>query len=244
MYDPLLWGLEAVTLCLRHTCRLKEYCPHCKRRLTMLAALVSPGYCSHCGTWLGISSEPVDGDSDVTMEDELNWQRYVVHTVGELLAASPVLPSPPSRERFAQAIAEYLEYCADGKVSVLARKLRLSRRTIRDWKRGVQLPQLESLLQCCYTLNASPLDLFIAGNSASLDNLQMAPPAAIEIKGKIKKRYRVLDAEKIREGIGSRTVEGGRAALADERCRQAAEIRPLVPSQAFLRPLRGNFGSL
>ncbi len=201
IYDPLLWGLEVVTLCLRHTCRLQEYCPHCKRRMTMLAAQVIPGHCSQCRAWLGITSVLEDCDSDAGVEGELHWQRYVVHTVGELLAASPALPSPPRREKFAQAIAEYLEYCADGKVSVLARKLRLSRRTIRDWKQGLQIPQLESLLQCCYLLDVSPLDLFNANVSMSKGVSQKALAEQLEVKGKVKKRYRVLRAEEIRKEL-------------------------------------------
>lgn len=209
MYDPLLWSLEVVTLCLRHTCRLKEYCPHCKRRPTMLAAQVIPGHCSQCGAWLSITSALAERDSDARVEDELNWQRYVVHTVGELLAVSPALPSPPRRERFAQAITEYLEYCADGKVSVLAQKLRLSRRTIRDWKQGLQIPQLESLLQCCYLLDVSPLDLFNPNISMSKDVSQKALAEQLEVKGKVKKRYRVLRAEEIRKELEAELLMQG-----------------------------------
>ncbi|HEX9130744.1 MAG TPA: TniQ family protein, partial [Ktedonobacteraceae bacterium] len=151
IYDPLLWSLEIVTFCTRHAIWLQEYCPYCKRHLTMLAAQVRLGCCSHCGAWLGITAELAQGAQSGSVGNELNWQHYLVRTVGELLAASPLVPSPPDRERFSQAIAVCLEYCADGKVSVLARKLGLSRRTIRDWKQGVQVPKLAALLQCCYT---------------------------------------------------------------------------------------------
>jgi len=201
IYDPLLWALEVATVCLRHASWLQKYCPYCKRRSTMLAPRGRPGYCSHCGAWLGSMLALENRDSDVIAEDELNWQRYVILTVGELLAASPALSSPPARESFAQAIEEYLEYSADGKVSVLARRLHLSRRTIRDWKRGLQIPQLESLLQCSYLLDASPLDLFTANVSISRDTARKASPTQIEVKEKVKKRYRVLNVEAIRKEL-------------------------------------------
>jgi transcriptional regulator with XRE-family HTH domain len=201
IYDPLLWALEIATTCLRHASGLQKCCPHCNSRSAMLAPLGRPGHCSHCGAWLGVTSMLTNRHSDAMEEDELNWQRYVILPVGELLAASPALPYPPRRERFAQAIAEYLEDSADGKVSVLARKLHLSRRTIRDWKQGLQIPQLESLLLCCFLLDASPLDLFNASVSMSRDVSQKALTEQIEIKEKVKKRYRVLQVEKIRKAL-------------------------------------------
>ncbi len=102
----------------------------------MLAAQGRPGHYSHCGAWLGIMSAQKNHRSDAMAEDELNWQRYVILTVGELLAASPALPSPPGRESFAQEIEEYLEYSADGKASVLARKLHLSREQFAIGSKG------------------------------------------------------------------------------------------------------------
>ncbi len=202
IYEPLLWSLGAITICLYHNHQLKKNCPYCKRDSSMLAPLIRPGHCPHCDTWLGILPvPPKKSASNDLLEDELKWQRYVIQTVGEMLAASPSLPSSPSRESFAQTIAGYLECFADGKVSVLAHKLHLSRRTIRDWKQGVQVPQLESLLRCCYALDTSPFDLFIDNTSANLDTHQTTSPVGIEIKGKIKKRYRVLDVEKIRKEL-------------------------------------------
>ena len=199
IYEPLLWSLGAITICLCHNHQLQKCCPYCKRDSSMLAAQIRPGYCPRCGAWLGISLVPQQNAIDDLLEDELKWQRYVIQTVGEMLAVSPALPSPPHRESIAQTIAENLECFADGKVSVLARKLHLSRRTIRDWKQGVQIPQLGSLLQCCNALDISPLDLFNVNTSARIDTHQKNLPLAIEIKGK--KRYRVLDVEKIRKEL-------------------------------------------
>lgn len=196
----------------------------------MLAAQGRPGYCSHCSAWLGSESPLKNRDSDVMVENELHWQRYVVLTVGELLAASPALPSPPAREGFARAIEEYLEYSADGKVSVLARKLHLSRRTIRDWKQGLQIPQLESLLQCCYLLDASPLDLIASNTSMSRDDSQKAPTEQIEVKGKVKRRYRVLHVEEIRKKLEAELLMQG-----DRPSSMSAVARRLNYDHSFLR---------
>src|SRR6266702_5382518 len=230
IYDPVLWALVVASVCLRHTSWIQKYCPHCKRRSTMLAAQGRPGYCSHCGAWLGITSVLANRRSDAMEEDKLNWQRYVILTAGELLAASPALLYPPGREGFAQAIAEYLEYSADGKVSVLARKLQLSRRKIRDWKVGLQIPQLESLLLCCYLLDASPLDLFASNASMSRDVSLKVPAEQFEVKGKEKKRYRVLHVEEIRKELEAELLMQG-----DPPSPMSAVARRLKYDHSFLR---------
>jgi transcriptional regulator with XRE-family HTH domain len=207
IYEPLLWALEAANICLKHAARLQTFCPHCSKRSTMLAAQGRPGYCPYCGAWLGAPTAQGNFHCAILTGDELNWQRYVLLTIGELLEASPALLSPPGKGSFAQAIEEYLEHSADGKVSVLARKLHLSRRTIRDWKRGLQIPQIESLLQCCYILDVSPLDLFNASVSMSRGVSQETMAEQIEVKGKVKKRYRALNVEAIRKELEAELLE-------------------------------------
>lgn len=53
LYQPLLWTLQAVRMCLHHHCWLRERCPSCQKLQSALAAKGSPGYCSQCGAWLG-----------------------------------------------------------------------------------------------------------------------------------------------------------------------------------------------
>lgn len=201
LYDPLLWALEVVTICLRHKCQLKTYCQHCNSQSTMLAAMGKAGHCSHCGAWLGTELTMENSHCNTVIKDVLNWQRFVILTIGQMLSTSPTFPDSIGREGFARAIEEYLHYFADGKISVLARKLHISRRTIRDWKQGLQLPQLESLLQCCYLLNVSPLEFFNA-TIAMKSRISRKPlPEQLEVKEKVKKQYRVLPLEEIRKKL-------------------------------------------
>jgi len=64
-----------------------------------------------------------------------------------------------------------VEMCLDeayGNVSAVSRKLRVSRRTIRDWRQEAQVPQLDSLLRLCSILEISPLQVFSPDCSATL----------------------------------------------------------------------------
>jgi TniQ len=49
IYEPLLWTLQAVTICPYHRRILCQACRHCKRQVGPLDARSRPGCCSHCG---------------------------------------------------------------------------------------------------------------------------------------------------------------------------------------------------
>src|SRR5258708_35413914 len=93
------------------------------------------------------------------VDDEYRWQYWIAGEVGGMLAAAPHVDASLQKEKF----AEVVEMCLDeayGNVSAVSRKLRVSRRTIRDWRQGAQVPQLDTLLQLCSILEISPLQVF------------------------------------------------------------------------------------
>ena len=117
--------------------------------------------------------------------------------MGELIAFAPTLPFPLQKVRFAQVVEAYLDGMAGGNVSAVSRLLQVSRRTIRDWKKGEQIPQLISLLQFCYHCNISPIRLFT--EDLPVDGIfGTRRVLSIESRYKAKKRYRAFDAERLR----------------------------------------------
>ena len=200
-YEPLLWMLEVVTVCSRHNCYLDTQCVNqkCKRHLSMLASHTRPGYCDYCGCWLGELTEPLSVGR-VPSEDELKWQKWVIEGVGELLAAAPTLPKRPQSEIFARAVIGQLNTVFDGNVSALARRLQVSRRTIRDWANNAQAPQLDSLLQFCYLFGISPLRL-IESDSTDDGYAKNDITVSLELKRKTKKHYRTFNAEQTRSAL-------------------------------------------
>ena len=201
----LLWMLEAVTICTRHNCYLETQCVNqkCRRHLSILVSQSQPGYCNYCGCWSGELAER--GISRIPSEDELKWQEWVVEAVGELVASASVLPSAPRRWIFAETVAGYLDNAVDGNVSALARKLQVSRRTIRDWKKGVQVPQLNSLLQFCYLCGVRPLHLF--KKDIIIDDFNETYRSALPSLNQRKKYYRVFPEEQIRRALETELLQ-------------------------------------
>jgi len=208
VYDALLWSLEVVKVCPIHGVPLHLQCPHaeCRRRSYMLAPRAVPGYCFHCGRWLGIRSAECPQGSAASLDvEEGRWQRWVIAEVGKLLAASPYLGVVPRRECFSEAVEMDLHEMAGGNVSATARKFRVDRKTIRDWKNGMQVPQFASLLQFCYLCELSPLTLFT--DSIKISEIsEAAIPAAVLLKNK--KYYRSFDVERVRRVLEAELATG------------------------------------
>lgn len=158
VYEPLLWALEVVTVCPRHNRPLQTSCPHeeCRQSLRVLDAYSRPGYCSHCGRWLG----NLEGASSETpVSEEQTWQEWVGTSVGDLLAAAPGLVSSPGREAVAAAISTCLEQGRERSARASARRIGVSEWSVRKWQDGTQLPQLDSLLRLSYFLGVPLLPL-------------------------------------------------------------------------------------
>ena len=203
IYNPLVWSLEVVSICPIHSTSLHRQCPYegCKRPLPLLAPGSRLGYCSYCGRWLGRQyGEETISVSPYLDQEDLVWQHWVGAKVGELIAVASNLRLPPQKERFAEAVATYLEGVADGNVSAAARKFQVARRTIRDWKKGVQIPQLASILHFCYLCNLSPLRLLTEGlhtaDFSSANRTRSGGPSY-----NAKKHYRSFDAERLRHAL-------------------------------------------
>lgn len=199
VYNPLIWSLEVVSICPQHSTTLRSQCPYdgCGRPMPMLSPRFRPGYCPHCGGWLGCQYAAEGISVSTRLQDEdLLWQQWVAASVGELIASASNLKLWPQKERFAEAVATYLEEVAGGNVSAAARKFRVARRTIRDWKKGTQIPQLASILHFCYLCNLSPLHLLtesfpIAEFSGANRTRSVGPIESA------KKHHRSLDAERL-----------------------------------------------
>lgn len=166
VYEPLLWALEAVTLCSRHRRRLRAECQHCRRLLPLLAPRSRPGFCSKCERWLGTFSACGDKGEPVTEEDAV-WQAWVTHSLGELLSAVPKLQGPPPRDAVARSTVACIELVAAGNEGAFSGAVGTCKTVIKGWRTGARVPQLPTLLRVCHAVGLSPLN-FLSGEVTAL----------------------------------------------------------------------------
>lgn len=176
IYEPLLWAVEAVTVCQRHRRRLQRVCPHpdCRRAPPVLGRRSRPGHCPWCERWLGHPQEAEPIETDALTEVEWRWHAWVAEAVGELLAATVSLGAPPQRERIGQALHTCVEQVTGGNFSALARKLDLGRLRMVEWHEGSALPSLEMLVWMCHRVGTTPLRFLT-------DDLLVVAPGAIDL---------------------------------------------------------------
>jgi hypothetical protein len=178
IYQPLLWTLQAVTVCARHHQLLQDRCAACDRPQPLIAPAIRPGYCTACDHWLGEPDGGVQGDTSSLPAASLAWKCWVADAVGEMLAFSPRLapPFPPGQ------VKAIIEECVAslGGDALLRSFPHLAWNTIDVWRRGPVIPSLESLLRLCHYLGTTPRPFVLLGAGAMVlpsDHPPMLPDA-------------------------------------------------------------------
>ncbi len=154
VYQPLLWTLQVVRVCLRHVQPLVEHCPICRKLQSAIASKRQLGYCTQCRAWLGTTQEKAG--SSVDDQDLLDWQAWVVSTVEELSLASRAFGSLPWSE-LSRGMAACVEAVGGGRA--FGRLMKASKMVASSWLNKQRTPSFSYVLEMCYVLNISPLQV-------------------------------------------------------------------------------------
>lgn len=160
LYHPLLWTLEVITHCIPHQQPLQSRCPNpkCHAHIPFLSAFGSIGSCPRCQQWLGETLGYASETKASTETKAFEWQQWMTHVVGNMLAAAGSLPIPPDN-RCAEVLSTAHAITTAGSIRALAEHVQMSERGIHDIVLGRRVPQLETLLRICYCLGTTPLQL-------------------------------------------------------------------------------------
>jgi len=158
IYKPLIWQIDAVTVCPHHHQRLHFQCPYCHQQNLSFIRCLQPGHCSVCKQWLGLSLDTKTSDCYLASKEDLNQWIWAANSIGNLVADAANLPLPPQRNKVAQVISACIDNIAAGNSSAFARMLNLPYYPLQSWQAGKFLPPLAMLLQICYRLEVSLLD--------------------------------------------------------------------------------------
>lgn len=150
LYEPLLWKLKPLTVCVRHQQLLQSRCHVCQQQPATFSGRSRPGYCARCGAWLGSA-----GRGDLPPDERLGaeawpWQRWVVTALGQLLQAAPHLERAPPAATVARAITAYQSPRATPDSTTLTAVLGSTHRRFGKWARGESRMQIDLLLLFCF----------------------------------------------------------------------------------------------
>ncbi len=161
VYTPLLWALQAITVCPHHNQPLHVRCPNqaCQASVPFLAARNEIGYCPRCHCWLGSASPTPDA---VTLgQAKLEQAIWQAKATGEILAATPSLTASLSKERVAQVMAAYLESRPTESAESLACSVGLPHNRLNSYLRKTDTLRFDLWLDSCWRLNLSPFHTLV-----------------------------------------------------------------------------------
>src|SRR5947209_3336175 len=155
VYDPLLWAIEAVTVCPIHIALLTSSCPTCTTEIPHIARRSRPGFCSRCKSWLGRPLESSRLNRILELGDNAMLQIWKAEATGKLLACAPKITAPARAN-----VKLSLRYCVDkyywGKSRRFTSQFKLSRGLLRGWLDGIGIPILNTILELTYRQGISP----------------------------------------------------------------------------------------
>jgi hypothetical protein len=152
VYQPLLWVIQVVTVCLRHRQPLVESCPSCQQPQSAIASKRGLGCCTQCGAWLGSKQ----GSEQVGEKDLLNWQIWIKQVVEELILAYKMFGSLPWH-----LLSVGINACVEavGGTRQMGRIAGVPNVLFSNWRKQQRTPSFTYLLKVSYALDLSPLQL-------------------------------------------------------------------------------------
>ena len=169
IYEPLLWSLKSIDICLCHRQPLIIQCPYCHKTIPFLNQTSRPGYCSRCSQWLGSMQKvfmiDILGTTEVTA-----YQCWASESSGNLLAAAPDLVTYTSKKQVEMNIRVLLDHYADGNISQLARLSGVSVTFLWGYLYWGRAPYFDFFLKFCFNLSITPIEFLTKLSLAPLEN--------------------------------------------------------------------------
>ncbi len=163
VYEPLLWALNRIEVCVRHQQLLVSKCPHCQKTVPILVQGSRPGYCSQCSGWLG--STLSEGREQLTLRTSEGFMKqiWMAEALGGLLEVAPKLSTTPPKSQIATMMKHWIERYTNGNVISFSRLLGASGNLAYSYLHEGHIPTLDSLLDMSYALHTRPSEFLVAG---------------------------------------------------------------------------------
>lgn len=121
------------------------------------AAYVVPGWCTHCGEFLGKAAAT---PTAMAIDPAARW---TARQIGDLVATQGGLESVPARDCLINAITHLITEMDHGQSASFARRIGVAKSTVHHWLKGEGTPTLEASLKISAQTGAS-LTQLLTGN--------------------------------------------------------------------------------
>ncbi|WP_100012866.1 TniQ family protein [Lentibacillus sediminis] len=152
IYEQLLWNIKVVKICPIHQILLEQQCTYCLKKMQILSRNSRPGYCDNCGGWLG--KELVKKLESNALEEEINITKQVMNLITH--NSSNII----HRKHISESLQYYVQNEFEGNINKAAEVFGVARTTFRYWYKGINIPELKTLILICNKLDITVIGFF------------------------------------------------------------------------------------
>jgi hypothetical protein len=227
IYQPLVWSFDLYRVCSKHENTMLERCPSCSKLQYVIPRHPLIGFCSHCGSWLGMRPETIRPAND--------FELWIATALEEIIAELALLRNLATRDRFISQLSLAVDCFTNGSRRQFCREIGLPEQAFGNWFSSKQRPTLPLWLAISYGMSIGPV-LFLRGNikpGSKKVELRILP---CKVKPRVERpqltmvQHQALQAELeaiVKAGDGSVSV----TMLADKHQLTRSHLRHLWPNQ-------------
>lgn len=152
VYEPLLWAISDIEICDKHQIRLKQFCPHCGKKLNYVHGSLIVGHCQYCMKWLGESSPNED---KILSED----QKFITENYKQLFEVAPSLKLFPNKTYLGNLLQRLREHLGFDSILQFSKFLEVNNTQMFFWLNNKSSPSPEKLLHIAKKLNCTIYDM-------------------------------------------------------------------------------------
>lgn len=165
IYLPILWTLEIVNFCPRHTVPLTDRCQVCRMAWNILSKRVRVDFCPYCNAWLG-SSRQVTKDTPFSYNQERFWNSFILSSMCQLIFVNSRLDFCVEKTRISNLLKALLKFhnlsiTRFYKITSFHKVTKLSKTSFGKYCNFNNIPRLENLIYMASYFNVSLVDLLI-----------------------------------------------------------------------------------
>lgn len=157
VYEPLLWAVSDIKICDKHQIELKEFCPHCKKKLSYISSSLLVGHCQYCLKWLG---EPSSYENKILSED----QKFILKNYKQLFEVAPSLKVFPNKNYIGNRLKKLIGQIGLNNGQQFSKFLEVNNAQMFCWLNNKSGPSPEKLLHIAKKLNCTIYDIILDEN--------------------------------------------------------------------------------
>jgi DNA-binding XRE family transcriptional regulator len=148
IYEPLIWMINAVNVCLIHQLKLRNQCNYCFKASMVMNRKSRSGYCTNCSSWLG--------QNNLSIQQIEDWELAKVIMAEEILSSNKQFRNSGIPYSLKKLVCIF----ANSNITEFAKKIGVPKTTFWGWYNSKNIPSLEDVMRICNKFGIGIFDFY------------------------------------------------------------------------------------